>query len=154
MRGHTVFATLPGSSQWIDGLTVARDGSLYYADHNAIRKIDRRGRVSTVIENVSVQNCEPIPGGERPPYLRGLAVAPDGTIYVAAASCGALLKITRGRAEPILRMNAPWSPTAVAVANGAIYVLEYLHTATDNRREWIPRVRKLTRDGKQLMLTK
>ncbi len=145
---------MPGPAQWVNGLTAAPDGALYYTEDAAVRKIDRRGVVTTVIENVSVPNCEPIPGAERPPYLRGLAVAPDGTIYVAASACGALLKIVRGRAEPVLRMRAPWSPTAVAVANGAIYVLEYLHTASDNRREWIPRVRKLTRDGKQVMLTR
>jgi hypothetical protein len=27
-------------------------------------------------------------------------------------------------------------------------VLEYLHTASDDRREWLPRVRKINRDGK------
>jgi hypothetical protein len=111
--------------------------------------------VTTVKENVSVPGCNVIPGTEGPPNLRGLAVSPDGTIYVAASGCGALLKIdTRGTVSKVLWMNSPWSPTAVAVANGELYVLEYLHTPGDNRREWIPRVRKIQRDGTQVMLTK
>jgi len=150
----SVYATLPGSHHWVNGLAAAGDGALYYAEDNAVRKIDRRGVISTVADNISVAQCASIPGSDRPPYLRGLAIAPDGTIYVAASACGALLKIARGRVEPFLRISAPWSPTAVAVHDGEIYVLEYLHTASENRREWIPRVRKIGRDGKQVMLTK
>ena len=153
---RTVHATLPGSVQWLNGLTAAPDGSFYYSEDRAVRKIDPRGNVTTVVENVSVPNCVSIPNlnPSEGPDLRGLTLAPDGTLYVAASGCGALLKITRGRVEPILRMHAPWSPTAVAIANGELYVLEYLHTASDNRVEWIPRVRKIRRDGTQIMLTK
>ena len=43
--------------------------------------------------------------------------------------------------------SPPWSPTAVAAANGEVYVLEYLHTPGDDRREWLARVRKIARDG-------
>jgi len=151
---RSVHATLAEPSpRWLNGLTAGPDGSLYYTEDKAVRKIDARGAVSTVAANVSVANCAAIPGAE-PPYLRGLAVAPDGTIYVAAAGCGALLKITRGRATRFLQTAPPWSPTAVALANGDLYVLEYLHTASDNRQEWIARVRKILRDGTQVMLTK
>ena len=47
----------------------------------------------------------------------------------------------------MMRTAAPWSPTDVAVHGRDLYVLEYLHTATDNRREWFPRVRKIAPDG-------
>jgi hypothetical protein len=50
--------------------------------------------------------------------------------------------------------RSPYSPTAVAVAKGEVYVLEYLHTASDVRKEWLPRVRKITRDGKVVTLVK
>ena len=151
----SVHATLPGSLQWLNGLAAGPGNTLYYTEDGAIRKIDARGAVSTVVENVSVADCSANPQTERPPNLRGLAVAPDGTIYVAASGCGALLKIdTRGNVSKVLWMNSPWSPTAVAVANGELYVLEYLHTPGDNRREWIPRVRKIQRNGTQVMLTK
>ena len=54
----------------------------------------------------------------------------------------------KGAVTPVLRTAPPYSPTAVAVANGEVYVLEYLHTDSDDRSEWLPRVRKITRDGK------
>jgi hypothetical protein len=53
----------------------------------------------------------------------------------------------------LLGTAAPWSPTAVAVAHGEVYVLEYLHTASDDRRQWLPRVRKITRSGRVVILT-
>lgn len=152
----SVRATLPPIHRggqpitWLNGLAPGADGSLYYTEDRAIRKVDRSGRVSAVVANVSVPNCTAIPGVEAEvgPYLRGLAVAGDGSIYVAASGCGALLKVEpRGRVSVVLRTTAPWSPTAVAVSAGEVYVLEYLHTATDNREEWIPRIRKISRSG-------
>ncbi|HKS23355.1 MAG TPA: hypothetical protein VJZ76_11185 [Thermoanaerobaculia bacterium] len=159
---RSVLATLPpvhrGSETvtWINGLAAGPDGSLYYTEDQAIRKIDPRGRVTTVAEIVSVPKCGRIPGlaDYTAPYLRGLAVADDGTIYVAASACGALLRVDRaGRVTPVLWTSPPWSPTAVAVHGRDLYVLEYLHTAEENRREWIPRVRKVTSDGKMSIVS-
>lgn len=153
---RSVHARLPaesrpaGSVSWINGLASGADGSLYYTRDRTVRKVSSRGIVSTVAANVTVQNCVTIPGigPEDRPYLRGLDVAPDGTVFVAAAGCGAVLKITStGEVTPILRTVSPYSPTAVAVSNGEVYVLEYLHTPSDNRREWLSRVRKVTRNG-------
>jgi hypothetical protein len=85
--------------------------------------------------------------------LRGLDVARDGTIYVAASACRALLKITPDRAvTTIFRNDPPWSPTGVVVSGDVVYVLEYLHTIGE-RREWLPRVRKLERDGSSAVIT-
>jgi hypothetical protein len=36
----------------------------------------------------------------------------------------------------------------VAVSAGGVYVLEYIHTAGDDRNEWLPRVRKISADGR------
>jgi streptogramin lyase len=138
---RSVFATLPGSLHWLNGVAAGADGALYYTEDRAVRKI-ANGVVSTVVDDAGCNN------------LRGLAVAPDGTIYVAATGCNALLKIRNGRVENILRMRAPWAPTAVALSKGEIFVLEYLHTASEDRRDWIPRVRKITQNGSQVMLTK
>jgi hypothetical protein len=149
---RSVRATLPpirrGSEAitWINGLAPAADGSLYYTEDRAIRKIDPRGQVSAVAVNVTVPNCAAVPGsGADAPYLRGLAVAADGSIYVAASGCRAVLRVDRkGGVSVVLRAAAPWSPTAIAVAGKDVYVLEYLHTPSDNRQEWVPRVRKIS----------
>src|SRR6266480_1657049 len=93
--------------------------------------------IAPVETNVAVPGCARIPGTEpgSEPYLRGLAVAPDGTIFVAASGCGAVLKVTpRGAIATVLRTTSPWSPTAVAVSPSGLYVLEYIHTAAEDRQ--------------------
>ena len=143
-------AVVPAAKRWLNGLAAGPDDSLYYTEDAAVRRIDASGRVSAVAARVAVPNCVTIPGigPELRPYLRGLAVGADGSVYVAASGCGAVVKIdASGRVTTILRTASPWSPTAVALANGDVYVLEYLHTVGDDRRQWLPRVRKITRTG-------
>ena len=140
---------------WLNGLAAASDGSLVYTEDRAIRKVDPRGRVTTIVETVVVKGCTAVPGVEAKegPHLRGLAVSGDGSIYVAASGCAALLRVDRnGRVATVLKTSPPWSPTAVAIAGQDVYVLEYLHTASDDRREWIPRVRKVSKSGTVTML--
>lgn len=153
---RSVRATLPPIRRggqtitWLNGLAPGSDGSLYYTEDRAIRKINTRGQVSPVVVDVVVADCMAVPGVEPEvgPYLRGLAVAAGGTIYVAASGCGAVLRVDNsGNVSTVLRASPPWSPTAVAVAGQDVYVLEYLHTASDNRAEWIPRVRKISSSG-------
>lgn len=153
---RSVLATLPASTEsgplrWLNGMAAGGNGSIYYTENAAVRKITSQGTVSTIAAKVTVANCVRIPGMEKElgPYLRGLAVAPDGTAFVAATGCGTLLKIAvGGTITPVLQTTSPWSPTDVAVAGDDLYVLEYLHTASDNRREWVPRVTKVSPDGK------
>jgi hypothetical protein len=72
-----------------------------------------------------------------------------GAVFVAASGCGAVLKITpRGQVTKVLRTLSPWSPTAVATSPSGLYVLEYLHSTTEDRQAWLPRVRKVLPDGK------
>jgi sugar lactone lactonase YvrE len=151
----TPFATLPGGIQWINGIAAAPDGSLYYTESRAVRRVDAKGVLTTIAEAVMAADCARIPTDDPQPlpYLRGLAVAPSGDLFVAASGCGAVLKITpRGEVTTILRTESPWSPTAVAVSGKTVYVLEYLHTASDNRREWLPRVRKISSDGRTAVI--
>lgn len=153
---RSVLAAVPeerkrdGSPGWINGIAPGPGGSLYYTHDRIVRRVSARGVVSTVAANVTVPACVAIPGvpPSDQPYLRGLDVADDGTVFVAAAGCGAVLRISAGgRVTPILRTSTPYSPTAVAISSGEIYVLEYLHTPSDDRREWLPRVRKIGRTG-------
>ena len=157
-----VFATLPPATEvgpdgkarsvpWIHGLTAGPDGSLYYAERNAVRRIAADGKVTLVAGDIKVPDCVRPPAAREErlgPALRGLDVTPDGTIYVAASACSALLKITpKGAVSVVLRAEDAWSPTGVAVSGDDLYVLEYRHIKAERREEWIPRVRKLSRGG-------
>ena len=94
---------------WLNGLAPGPSGSLYYTEDRAVRTIDSRGRVTTLADVATVPGCSEVPGTEADvPYLRGLAVAADGTAYVAASGCGAVLKISpRGAVTLILSASPP-----------------------------------------------
>ena len=64
-----------------------------------------------------------------------------------------VLKITpHGEVTTLLQTESPWSPTGVALFGNDVYVIEFLHTANDVRREWMPRVRKIAPDGKSVII--
>jgi sugar lactone lactonase YvrE len=156
---RSVFALLPADNsskpmQWVNGIAAGPDGSLYVTDHDVVRRIDPRGAVFTV-RSINLKECgDPLPGAPKLPYLRGLAVARDGTIYAAANGCRAVIAVApKGAVRTVLKAERPWSPTGVAVFGSAIYVLEYLHTLGEDRREWVPRVRRIGRDGTITTLT-
>jgi len=153
---RTVLATLPaktesGALKWLNGMAAGADGSIYYTEDRAVRKVSPQGVISTIAGPIVVPGCVRVPSyadDSAGPDLRGLDVRPDGTVFVAATGCGALLKITaRGEITTVVRTTSPWSPTAVAVAGDDVYVLEYLHTANEDRSAWVPRVRKVSADG-------
>jgi hypothetical protein len=157
-----VFATLPAATEsgedgqavqarWIHGLAAGPNGSLYYTEQKAVRRIAPDGTVSVVAEAITVPDCvrPPAATDERlGPALRGLDVAPDGTVYVAASACSAVLKVTpEGSVSVVLRGSDAWSPTGVALSGNDLYVLEYRHIQAERREDWVPRVRKLSPDG-------
>jgi len=115
-----------------------------------------QGRISTVEADIAPAGCVAIPGNEGSgPLLRGLAVDSRGTVYVAASGCGSLLKVAPdGKVSVLLQIQSPWSPTAVALSGNDVYVLEYLHTEAEIRRAWIPRVRKISPDGKTAIIAR
>jgi sugar lactone lactonase YvrE len=154
----SVMATLPLTVKGqpladLNGITAGPDGSLYYTEDTAIRRISAQGRVSTVATVRAPRNPPSIPATNQHPYLRGLAVDPNGVIYVADTGDARVLKITpNGQITTLLQTESPWSPTAVALFGSDVYVLEYLHTDQDVRRQWLPRVRKLASDGTQTII--
>ncbi|OGC77175.1 MAG: hypothetical protein A2Z27_00590 [candidate division Zixibacteria bacterium RBG_16_50_21] len=156
----SVLANLPNTTakellRHINGIAVAPDGSVYYTENNAIRRITPKGQVLTFISNLVLDSCGSIPGTEAnaPPVLRGLVVDSSGTIYVAASDCGSVLKVgPGGRVTTVLQLAGPWTPTGVVLFGSDLYVLEYFLTASDNRREWLPRVRKISPDGKSVII--
>jgi len=158
----TAVATLPDAYEtdddgrrvrayWIHGIAPASDGSLYYTERHAVRRISRDGAVSLVAGNVTVPGCARPAGvtdARVVPDLRGLAVGSDGTVYVAASACSALLAISlAGQVSVVLRASDAWTPMGVAVYGRDLYVLEYRYIQATSRTDWVPRVRKLTPDG-------
>lgn len=139
----------------VTGLAAAPDGSLYVGCPGGIFKVGMDGAVSTLAYPLVVTDCDLDPAdhnwSHRGPFVRGLAVDPQGVVYAPAQSCHRVLKITpEGRVSVILKSERPWSPTAVALHDGAVYVLEYTNAngGPEDEGGWRPRVRKLNPDGK------
>ena len=69
-------------------------------------------------------------------------------MYAAATGCRRVVKISAGgKVETVLKAEPPWSPTGVALHGDAIFVLEYPNTNGAKHADWVPRVRKVGRDG-------
>jgi hypothetical protein len=140
--------TAGGPLRDLNGLAAGPDGSLYYTENAAIRRISKEGRVSTIAENIAPTGCK-----KNDPLLRGLDVDAAGNIYVAATACAGVLKVTpAGQVSVLPQIQNPWSPTGVALFGNNVYVLEFQNAESDDRREMLPRVRKITADGKTVIV--
>jgi hypothetical protein len=130
----------------ITGLASGSDGTLYVACLTGVMKVTTNGTFTTLVNPVVVKDCDQ----DAPTsFLRGLDVDLHGTVYAAACGCRCVLKIaTDGGVETVLKAEPPWSPTGVAVQDGDVYVLEYTNANGGLAEGWLPRVRKLGRDGK------
>ncbi len=134
----------------ITGIAKAPDGSLYVACLTDIIKVALDGSFKAIASRVVVPNCDPI---EPTVFLRGMDVDSGGMIYAAAAGCRCVIRITpQGAIETILKSEPPWSPTGIAVHKDDIYILEYTNASGALGEGWLPRVRKLARDGRATTL--
>ena len=136
----------------ITGLTAGLDGSLYVACPNAVIKVAKGGAFSPLVDPIRLEGCDvDYPDhntNNALPYLRGLVADNDGTVFAAATACHCVVRITAdGKVEPILSAERPWSPTGVALHEGVVYVLEYTHANEPFATGWLPRVRRMARDG-------
>jgi sugar lactone lactonase YvrE len=140
----------------IHGIAAGTDGSLYITetsnpDANTIRKITMNGTVS-LVATYSGKNNNDSPLETTPSYCRGLSVDSSGNIYVAATGSRSVLKIgPRGSITTTLHIPSPWTVTGVTLFNGDIYMLEWHDVTKENlevRTAWLPRVRKIGKDGK------
>jgi len=137
----------------IGGIIAGREGSLLYTEDGAIRKIDAQGRVWTVVAVRAPARPPSIPAMDEHPLLRGLALDDRNVMYVADTGDARVLKIaSRRNVTTILQTQSPWSPTAVALFGNDVYVLEFLHTVRDVRRDWLPRVRKIAANGQSSLV--
>jgi formylglycine-generating enzyme required for sulfatase activity len=141
----------PVDVEWIWAIAAGPSDSIYYTEQQAVRRIAPDGTVSTVAENVVVPDChkpEALKDSRSQTNLYGLDVAADGTVYVAAPGCNAVLKITPdGMVSVVVQSSDRWCPQGVALAGDKLYVLEYDYVASDDRADWYPRVRRLDPDG-------
>ena len=153
--GTSVFApTLKRATQdrGITGLAAGADGNLYVACPNAVFQVKSDATFSTLADPIRLEGCDvDYPDNNTNnllPSLRGLAADKQGTVFAAATACHCVIKISAaGTVEPVLKAGRPWSPTGVAEHDGDIYVLEYAHATEPFATGWLPRVRKIARDG-------
>jgi sugar lactone lactonase YvrE len=137
----------------IGGIIAGPNASLFYSEDAAIRKIDAYARVSTVVAVRAQASPPSVPATSEHPYLRGLALSDHGVLYIADTGDARVLKIASSRnITTILQTQSPWSPTAVALFGNDVYVLEFLHTVRDVRRDWLPRVRKISANGQSTLI--
>ncbi len=146
-------ATLADMNEAVTGLSAGSDGSLFVACPNAIVKVAMDGTVKTLVHPVVVKDREDDLAKDsrtrafHSPYLRGIDVTEDGTVYAAVTGCRCVVKITQaGQTETVLKSEKPWTPTGVAAWGKDLFVLEY--TNPDKPEGWVPRVRKLGSDGR------
>src|SRR6185295_4752270 len=81
----------------VTGLAADRDGTLFVAGPSAILKEKLDGTVTTLLHPVVVADCDfaSKESGSRffhRPYVRGLDVTPEGTVYAAVTGCGCVVK--------------------------------------------------------------
>ena len=154
----SVIATLPLTVKeqpltHINGVATGLDGSVYYTEDSAIKRITPQGRIGTAVTIRALTSPPSIPATDQHPYLRGIAVDARGVMFVADTGDARVLKITpRGKITTLVETQSPWSPTAVALFRDDVYVLEFLHTAREVRRDWLPRVRRIAANGKSTII--
>lgn len=130
----------------ITGIASGPDGTLYVACPTRIIKVKTDGTFAALVDSVTVKNCD----GDAPTvFLRGLDVDARDNVYAAACGCRCVVKVTpQARITTVLKAERPWSPTGVAVHGEDVYVLEHTNANGALKEGWLPRVRKLGRDGK------
>jgi hypothetical protein len=133
----------------VTGLAAGPDGALYVASATGVYKVETNGMVSTMVERPEVADCDPNPPPDGLPGFQGLDVSTNGTVFAAATGCRAVVKIVRpGAVETVLKAERPWSPAAVALHKGEMYVLEWTNPNEGPEAGWRPRIRRLGTDGK------
>jgi sugar lactone lactonase YvrE len=145
IRGHRDGRGNEAQFSGIDGMAWAADGSLYVTDGVYVRRVTMNGIVTTLGKGVLTN---PSYGED----LMGLAVSPNGSVYVADYSQRRLLQLMPdGNTQTILETGLFWSPTGVVAVGEDLYVLEHLRMPLvilgDIGIGAYARIRKVSLDG-------
>ncbi len=129
----------------IDGMAWANDGSLYITDGVYVRRVAMDGTVTTLGNGALTSQSY----GED---LMGLAVSPNGSVYVADYSQRRVFELMPdGNTRTILETGWFWSPTGITNVGEDLYVLEHLRMPLvilgDIGIGAYARVRKISPDG-------
>ena len=109
-------------------------GGFYFRRGSTVHRVDPSGRTMLVANGLSAENF-------------GLAVAPDGSLYVAEFANGRVVRVDRdGRRSVAATSPAPWAPTGVAHAGRSLYLLEASRGGSTRMR-----VRRI-RDGRSRVM--
>jgi hypothetical protein len=109
----------------VAGAALDPAGGSVFRQGAAIRRIGPDGSLRTLASGLARENF-------------GIALAPDGAILVAEAAARRVVRIGPGARRSIAATSTRhWFPTGVAVAGGALYLLE----ATDYVRGTLTRMR-------------
>jgi hypothetical protein len=136
----------------IKGLASGPDDSIYAVTPGAVLNVKLDGSFTIVKQSMVPPDCDrylpPNTPAAHRPFLTGVAVSSRGDIYLAATGCRSVLKLDRsGRLSTMVKAEAPWSPTGVALYGDDVYVAEWTN-AHSEQHDYRPRVRKVGRDGK------
>jgi hypothetical protein len=138
-------------ASWDDGITALATGprdSVYVGTWTGLLKVNFRGAAEVIQHPLIIPGCDvdfaDHKQGNKLPLVRGLAVLPDGTVFAAATSCHAVVRISpSGTIQTVLKAERPWSPTGLALNGHDLYVLEYTSANGPGTEGWRPRIRRV-----------
>jgi hypothetical protein len=135
----------------VGGMAFGQDETLYFTDNSNVRKVTPDGTMTTLAGKLALENRAESPLPDiAVTRLFGIAVDAQGDVFVADYGNRRVLKITSGGAiSTVARAEKPWSPTGIALKDGNVYILEFGFTLPST---YLPRVRKLSPDGRITML--
>jgi hypothetical protein len=128
----------------VGSMTIGPDGCLYFTDHQCVRKVDARGRVTTVASGGLLGLGS---GRERGNHLTAIAVDDAGTCFVADRATQRIFEVRPNGEVTTLTYNTDqWIPAGVAWSSGGLYVLErhakesrIIRVGPNGQRETLPR---------------
>lgn len=115
-----------------DGIAIDHEGNVFFTEYGGIRVLDEERHVSTVLRSTSV-----VYGGEFSIFSHGIAVGPDGALYVADPPYDRVVRVTRQGMLTVVADGLSNPTRILALPDGSLLV-------TDSRDNAI---RKITFDG-------